>query len=466
MRRVSLAVVLAATLGTLTGATAQTYPSRPITMIVPFAAGGPNDTIGRILAERMRAPLGQPVVIENVVGANGTIGVGRAARAAPDGYTLGIGGLNSRVVNGAVYALAYDVLRDFEPVALLSSSGGGLIVARKSMPADDLMDLIARLKASPGTATAGSPGIGSTVQLSGILFQNMTGTRFQQVPYRGGAPAMQDLVAGQIDMMIAADVTTSAPQVRAGTIKAYAVAAKSRLSVAPDVPTVDEAGLPGFYSAPWYAFWPARRSPSSLGSMPRSWMRSRTRRFAPGSPISDRRYSRATGRRPRRLLHFTRPRSKSGDRSSRRPGSRVSKNARHFNVSIRISEAATWPGTGILATGVATKPGVARRRLAETGLDHANFMSDSRHRNSTFISFGRTFLGLLPIRPGRKDLPMLLPISDSCPRCGKPVTLSTIERHPSRRDLALHSYHCADCGPVRTKSIPLTPDTPPPGATA
>jgi tripartite-type tricarboxylate transporter receptor subunit TctC len=264
MPRVSFAIVLAGTLGTLTGATAQIYPSRPLTMIVPFSAGGPNDTIGRILAERMRAPLGQAVIVENVVGANGTIGVGRAARAAPDGYTLSIGGLNSHVVNGAVYALAYDVLTDFEPVALLSSSGGGLIVARKTMPADDLKGLIAWLKANPGTATAGIPGIGSSVQLSGILFQNMTDTRFQHVPYRGGAPAMQDLVAGQIDMMIAADVTTSAPQVGAGTIKAHAVAAKSRLSVAPDVPTVDEAGLPGFYSAPWYAFWVPAGTPKPV----------------------------------------------------------------------------------------------------------------------------------------------------------------------------------------------------------
>ena len=157
-------------------------------------------------------------------------------------------------MNGAVYALAYDVLRDFEPVALLSSSGGGLIVARKAMPADDLKGLIAWLKANPGTATAGIPGIGSSVQLSGILFQSMTGTRFQHVPYRGGAPAMQDLVAGQIDMMIAADVTTSAPQVRAGTIKSYAVAAKSRLSVAPDVPDC----------APWYAFWVPAGTPKPV----------------------------------------------------------------------------------------------------------------------------------------------------------------------------------------------------------
>jgi len=264
MRMLGLAMVFAAALEAVSGAAAQSYPARPITMIVPFAAGGPNDTIGRIMAERMRAPLGQPVIIENVVGANGTIGVGRAARAAPDGYTLSMGGFNSHVVNGAVYALPYDVLRDFDPVASLSSSGGGLIVARKTMPANDLKDLIAWLKAHPDTASAGNPGAGSSVQLSAILFQNMTGTRFQHVPYRGGSPAMQDLVAGQIDMMIAADVTTSVPQVRAGTIKAYAVAGKSRLAAVPDVPTTDEAGLPGLYSMPWYGFWVPRGTPKPV----------------------------------------------------------------------------------------------------------------------------------------------------------------------------------------------------------
>jgi tripartite-type tricarboxylate transporter receptor subunit TctC len=263
MRKLGLSVALAAALGSVPCA-AQTYPSRPITMIVPFAAGGPNDTIGRIMAERMRAPLGQPIIIENVVGANGTIGVGRAARAAPDGYTISMGGFNSHVVNGAVYALAYDVLRDFDPVTLLSSSGGGLIVARKTLPANDLKGLIAWLKANPDTASAGNPGVGSSVQLSAIMFQSMTGTRFQHVPYRGGGPAMQDLVAGQIDMIIAADVITSVTQVRAGTIKAYAVAGKSRLSSVPDVPTTDEAGLPGFYSTPWYGFWVPAGTPKPV----------------------------------------------------------------------------------------------------------------------------------------------------------------------------------------------------------
>jgi tripartite-type tricarboxylate transporter receptor subunit TctC len=264
MRTLISAVAVAASLAAIGNASAQVYPSRPITIIVPFAAGGPNDTIGRILAERMRAPLGQPVIVENLVGANGTIGVGRAARAAPDGYTLSMGGFNSHVVNGAVYALNYDTLKDFDPVTLISASGGGLIVARKTLPANDLKELVAWLKANPDTATAGNPGNGSSVQFSAILFQNMTGTRFQHVPYRGGAPAMQDLVAGQIDMMIAADVTTSVTQVRAGTIKAFAVAGKNRLASVPDVPTSDEAGLPGFYSTPWYGFWVPSGTPKPI----------------------------------------------------------------------------------------------------------------------------------------------------------------------------------------------------------
>jgi tripartite-type tricarboxylate transporter receptor subunit TctC len=230
---------------------AQTYPSRPITMIVPFAAGGPNDAIGRIITEPMRASLGQPIIIENVAGANGGIGVGRVARAAGDGYTLSIGSFNSHVVNGAVYALQYDVLKDFEPIALLSSSGGSLIVAKKAMPAN------------PDKASAGIPGVGSSGHVYGVLFQNITGTRFQHVPYRGAAPAMQDLVAGQIDMMIDSPVT-SLPQVRAGTIKAYAVTAKSRLAAAPDIPTVDEAGLPGFYTSAWYAIWVPKGTPKNV----------------------------------------------------------------------------------------------------------------------------------------------------------------------------------------------------------
>ncbi len=209
-------------------ARAQAYPSRPITMVVPYAAGGPTDVIGRIVAEGMRASLGQPIIIENVGGANGSIGVGRA-RAVGDGYTLSIGDWSTHVVNGAIYALSYDVLRDFEPVALLMSNPY-LVVARKTMPANDLKGLIAWLKANPGNALVGTAGMGSPPHLGGVLLQNATATRLQFVPYRGGGPYMQDLVAGQIDMVID-NPANSLPQLRAGTIKAYAVTAVIRRAI-------------------------------------------------------------------------------------------------------------------------------------------------------------------------------------------------------------------------------------------
>ena len=234
-------------------ARAQTYPARPLTIVVPFAAGGPIDTLARVVAERMRVPLGQPVIIENVSGAAGNIGVGRVARAAPDGYTLVAGFWGTHVVNGAVYALPYDVVNDFEPV-LLMANNVQVIVGRKTLPADDLKGLIAWLKANPDTAAAGTAGGGSPQHVDGVFFQNATGTRFRFVPYRGGAPAMQDLVAGQIDLIFA-DQTTSLPQVRGGNIKAYAVTGKSRLPAAPDIPTVDEAGLSGFYCSVWNALF-------------------------------------------------------------------------------------------------------------------------------------------------------------------------------------------------------------------
>ena len=240
----------------------QGYPSRPITMIVPYAAGGPTDVIGRIVAEGMRASLGQSIIIENVGGANGSIGVGRVARAVGDGYTLSIGDWSTHVVNGAIYALSYDVLRDFEPVALLVSNPY-LVVARKTMPANDLKGLIAWLKANPGNALVGTAGVGSPPHLGGVLLQNATATRLQFVPYRGGGPYMQDLVAGQIDMVID-NPANSLPQLRAGTIKAYAVTAKSRMAAAPDIPTVDEAGLPGCYLSNWKALWVPRSTPKDI----------------------------------------------------------------------------------------------------------------------------------------------------------------------------------------------------------
>jgi tripartite-type tricarboxylate transporter receptor subunit TctC len=243
-------------------ARAQTYPARPITMVVPFAAGGPSDVIGRVFAERMRASLGQPIVIENVTGAGGSIGTGRVARAAGDGYTLVLGFWGTHVANGALYTLRYDLLNDFEPVSLLVTNPS-LILAKRAMPADDLKGLIAWLKANPDKASAGNGGVGTPSHVIAAFFQKVTGTRFQLVPYRGAGPALQDLVAGQTDLQFDYPVT-SLPQVRAGTIKAYAVTAKNRLTAAPDIPTVDEAGLPEFYFSIWYALWSSRGTPKDV----------------------------------------------------------------------------------------------------------------------------------------------------------------------------------------------------------
>jgi tripartite-type tricarboxylate transporter receptor subunit TctC len=241
---------------------AQVYPSRPITMVVPFAAGGGGDVVGRIVAEGMRASLGRPIIIENVSGANGTIGVGRVARAASDGYTFGIGSWTTYVANGATYALPYNVLRNFEPIGLVVTQSS-LIVAKKALPASDLKGLIAWLKANPDRASAGTQGTGGSAHIGGLFFQAATGTRFQFVPYRGGGPAIQDLVAGQIDLMVAS-TGDSLDQARAGNIKAFAVTANKRLAAAPDIPTVDEAGLPGLHFSNWNALWAPRGTPRDV----------------------------------------------------------------------------------------------------------------------------------------------------------------------------------------------------------
>ena len=240
----------------------QPYPARQITIVVPFAPGGPTDVIARSIAENMRVSLGQTVIIENQAGANGNIGVGRVARANPDGYTIIIGHWSTHVVNGAVYPLNYDLLKDFEPISLLATNTY-LIVAKNAVPATDLKGFISWLKANPDTASEGTAGAGSPQHVSGVFFQAATGTKFQFVPYRGAAPAMQALVAGEIEMIID-DPTNSLPQVRAGKIKAFAVTAKSRLAAAPDIPTVDEAGLPGFYFSRWHALWAPKGTPRDV----------------------------------------------------------------------------------------------------------------------------------------------------------------------------------------------------------
>jgi tripartite-type tricarboxylate transporter receptor subunit TctC len=241
---------------------AQTFPTHPITMIVPVSAGGAMDTIARIVGQGMGTALGQPVVIENVTGASGSIGVGRVARAAPDGYTLSYAAFATHVVSPATMSLSYDVLGDFAPIALISATPW-LIAVKKDLPVSDIRGLIGWLKQNPDKASLGTAGVGSPSHIAAVLLQNLTGTRFQLVPYRGTAPAAQDLVAGQIDMSIL-DPVTCLPQLRAGRIKVLAVMAKSRTANAADVPTVDEAGSPGLYIAPWQAIWAPKGTPKEL----------------------------------------------------------------------------------------------------------------------------------------------------------------------------------------------------------
>jgi tripartite-type tricarboxylate transporter receptor subunit TctC len=241
---------------------AETYPVRPITLVVGASAGGPTDTIGRIITERMRMSLGTTIVIENNGSAAGSIAHGRVARASPDGYTLSLGHWGTHVVNGAVYSLTYDVYKDFEPVALISSNPY-LMVGRLTLPADDLRGLVGWLKANPVTATQGTSGAGSPGHIGGIMLQSILGVTWQFIPYRGANPVMQDLVAGQFDFTFTPP-DQGMPQIRAGRIKVFAVSAKQRLGIAPDVPTTDEAGLPGFYLSYWHGLWAPRGTPKDV----------------------------------------------------------------------------------------------------------------------------------------------------------------------------------------------------------
>ncbi len=244
------------------GASALDYPTRPITIVVPFAAGGATDVLARVLADPMSKSLGQTIIVENVTGAAGSIGVSRVVRAPADGYTLSIGTLTTHVLIGGLYKLDFDLLADLTPVAELAFEPL-LICVKNSLPVKNLQELIAWLKANPGKASVGIPGAGSTGNLAGISFQNMTGTSFQFVPYRGDAPAVQDMMAGQIDMMIEPSSNFTA-QVQAGTIRAIAVPAKTRLSNLPDVPTTDEAGLPGYYASIWFGMWAPKNTPNEI----------------------------------------------------------------------------------------------------------------------------------------------------------------------------------------------------------
>jgi tripartite-type tricarboxylate transporter receptor subunit TctC len=256
------AIAFAAILPALGSAIADDYPSRTITIVAPFPAGGPADAIARVVAEPMRAFLKQTVVIENVAGAGGNIGTGRVVRAAPDGYTIGIGQWSTHVVNQITYNLPYNVLSDFEPVAMLTTTPQ-MIIARKDFPAKDAKELVAWLKANPDKATAATVGAAGGAQVSAMYFQNASKTKFRFIPYRGGHPAMVDLVAGRVDLMF--DQAANAfNQLRSGGIKGYAVMAKSRWHGLPDVPSLDELGMPGLHVAYWHAIWAPKGTPKPV----------------------------------------------------------------------------------------------------------------------------------------------------------------------------------------------------------
>jgi tripartite-type tricarboxylate transporter receptor subunit TctC len=243
-------------------ARAEDFPSHPITMVVPFSAGGPTDAMARIMSEGMRTALGQNFVIENVTGAGGSLGVGRVVRSPADGYTVSIGHLGTHVANGAIYKLGYDLVTDLEPVVLLPSNPM-IFVSKNAVPAKSLAELLAWMKAKPNPPAAGTAGAGSASHIAGLYFESVTGIKLEFVPYRGTAPAMNDLVAGQIDMIID-QTANSIAQVRAGTIRAYAIADAKRVSSASDIPTVDEAGLPGFHMQLWSGLWVPKGTPKEI----------------------------------------------------------------------------------------------------------------------------------------------------------------------------------------------------------
>jgi tripartite-type tricarboxylate transporter receptor subunit TctC len=257
-----IAVAALAFGASVTNALAQSYPSRPVTMIVPFPAGGPSDTLARILVEALRGPLGQPVVIENVSGAGGSLGTGRVARSAPDGYTLSLGHVQTHVMNAATQNLPFDVVADFEPVSLVADTPQW-IVAKTAFAPKDLREMIAWLKANPGKGSAGSVGVGGPSDVAAIYFQKNTGTTFQLVPYRGGAPLIQDLIAGQIDFTFGQAANYLGP-VRSGQLKPYAVLAARRWWAAPDVPTIEEAGGPSLPSTFWHGIWVPKGTPKDV----------------------------------------------------------------------------------------------------------------------------------------------------------------------------------------------------------
>jgi tripartite-type tricarboxylate transporter receptor subunit TctC len=260
MRRVLLAALALVALSA--AAQSQSYPTRSITLIVPFPAGGPSDTLARVFVEPLRQQLGQAVIIENVGGAGGSIGTGRVARAVPDGYTLILGHVQTHVMNAATQTLPFDVVKDFEPIALIADTPQW-IAARSSFAPNDIAEWIAWLKANPGKGTVGSVGVGGPTDVAAVFFQKQTGTAFQLIPYRGGAPLLQDLLGGQIEVTFG-QAANYLNAVRAGQLKPYAVLSNQRWWAAPNVPTMDESGVPGLYSSFWHGLWAPKGTPPDV----------------------------------------------------------------------------------------------------------------------------------------------------------------------------------------------------------
>ena len=265
MKGASAVIALAVAFGIQPDAPAQTYPSKPITIVVPFSAGGPTDTLARFLAEPLRANLGQPILVDNTTGAGGTIGTGKVVRSAPDGHMVSIGHWGTHVVNGAYYTnLNFSVLNDFEPVAWIASNPQ-LIVSKNAVPAANLKELVAWIGSNPKTILMATGGVGGASHIAAIYFQNQIGAKFEYVAYRGGAPVWPALLGGQVDMFVT-QVSSAITHVRAGKVRAYAVTAKNRQAAAPEIPTVDEAGLPGLHTSVWHGLWLPKGTPRSIVS--------------------------------------------------------------------------------------------------------------------------------------------------------------------------------------------------------
>ena len=243
-------------------ATAQNYPVKPVTIVVPFSAGGPTDTLARIIGDRMRKSLGQPILVDNTLGAGGSIGTGKVVKSPPDGYMISIGHWGTHVVNGVYYNLPFNVLTDFEPVAMIATNPQ-VIISNNAVPAKTLKELNAWIVANQGKALMGTGGIGGASHMAAIYYGNRIGVKFQFIPYKGGAPALQALFGGEINLYVT-QVSNIASHVKAGKVRAYAVTAPTRQPAAPDIPTVDEAGLPGLHTAIWHGLWLPKGTPRDV----------------------------------------------------------------------------------------------------------------------------------------------------------------------------------------------------------